>query len=118
MPDRILLNGIGFYGYHGVYEEERRLGQRFLVDVELWLDLAGAEHWTDVSATVDYGRVHATVLEIGTGESCELIETVAARMAAALLSRFSLQRVTVRVTKPNPPIAGLVGSVAAEVTRP
>jgi 7,8-dihydroneopterin aldolase/epimerase/oxygenase len=118
MPDRILLNGIGFYGYHGVHEEERRLGQRFLVDVELQLDLAGAEHWTDVSATVDYGRVHAAVLEIGTGAPCQLIETVAARIAAALLSRFALQQVTVRVTKPAPPMPGLVGSVAVEVTRP
>ncbi len=118
MSDRILLNGISFYGYHGVYEEERRLGQRFLVDVELHVDLAGAEHWADVSASVDYGRVHAVVVEIGTGTPCALIETVAARMAAALLSRFSPRRVTVRVTKVAPPIPGFLGSAAAEVTRP
>ncbi|HTX53681.1 MAG TPA: dihydroneopterin aldolase [Candidatus Baltobacteraceae bacterium] len=118
MPDRILLSGISFYGYHGVYEEERRLGQRFLVDVELQLNLAGAEHWTDVSATVDYSQVVASVLEVGTGTPCPLIETVAARMATALLSRFRCQHVTVRLTKPNPPMPGFGGQVAAEVTRP
>ena len=118
MADRILVNGISFYGYHGVHEEERRLGQRFLVDLELELDLTGAEQWTDLSATVDYSRVHAVVLEIGTGAPCQLIETVAARLAAALLSRFTLRRVTVRVTKPHPPLPGFLGSVAVEVTRP
>ncbi len=118
MSDRILLTGIRFYGYHGVYEEERRLGQRFLADVELHVDLSGAEHWTDASQTVDYREVVAIVTDIGAGAPCALIETVAARMAAALQTRFSCPRVTVRVTKPNPPMPGFTGQVAAEVTRP
>ena len=81
MFDRILLTGISFYGYHGVYEEERRLGQRFLADVELQVDLSGAEHWTDTSQTVDYREVIAMVTDIGAGAPCALIETVAARIA-------------------------------------
>jgi dihydroneopterin aldolase len=116
--DRILLHGIQFYGYHGVHEEERRLGQRFLVDVELCLDLHGVEARDDVAGTVDYSRVHALVLEIGTGEPCKLLETLATRIAAEILARFSVRRVTVRATKPTPPIPGVLGGVSVEVTRP
>jgi dihydroneopterin aldolase len=118
MNDRILLQGIQFYGYHGVYEEERRLGQRFLVDVELRLDLTGAEDWDDVSLSVDYSQVHAAVLEIGTRQQFKLLETLAARIASTLLERFPIQRVTVRATKPAPPLPGTLAGVSVEVTRP
>ena len=118
MSDRILLQGIQFYAHHGVYDEERRLGQRFSVDVELCLDLGGAEDWDDVSRSVDYSRVHAAVLEIGTGQPLKLLETLAARIAAVLLERFPVQRVTVRVTKPAPPLPGVLAGASVEVTRP
>jgi dihydroneopterin aldolase len=118
MSDRILLQGIQFYGYHGVYDEERRLGQRFLVDVELSLDLAGAESWDDVSQAVDYSRVYAAVLEIGTRQQFKLLETLAARIASTLLERFPIRQVTVRATKPTPPLPGMLSGVSVEVTRP
>ena len=118
MSDRILLQGIQFYGYHGVYDEERRLGQRFLVDVELSLDLAGAESWDDVSQAVDYGQVYAAVLEIGTRQQFKLLETLAARIASTLLERFPIRQVTVRATKPTPPLPGMLSGVSVEVTRP
>lgn len=118
MPDRILLQGVQFYGYHGVHEEERRLGQRFLVDVELRLDLSGAASEDNVSAGVDYSRVHALVLEIGTRQQFRLLETLATRIAAAILERFPIQGVTVRATKPSPPLPGVLTGVSAEVTRP
>ncbi len=118
MSDRILLRGIQFYGYHGLYDEERRAGQRFLVDVDLSLDLAGAESRDDESPILDYSRVHATVLEIGTGRQFRLLETLAARIAAALLERFPIRQVTVRATKPAPPLPGVLGGVSVEVTRP
>jgi dihydroneopterin aldolase len=116
--DRILLSGIQFYGYHGVYPEEQRLGQRFLVDVELCLDLAGAAAADDVSRGVDYSQVYAAVLEVGTRERFKLLEALAARIAATLLERFPVRQVTVRATKPAPPLPGPIGGVTVEVTRP
>ena len=116
--DRILLQGIQFYGYHGVYDEERRLGQRFVVDVECRLDLSRAASEDDVSAAVDYGRVQAVVLEIGTAQQFRLLETLATRIASALLERFPIRQVTVRATKPAPALPGVVAGVSAEVTRP
>jgi len=118
MPDRILLQGVQFYGYHGIYDEERRLGQRFLVDVELRLDVSGAASADDVSAAIDYGQVHALVLEVGTQHKFKLLETLATRIASAILERFPIRSVTVRATKPAPALPGALAGVSVEVTRP
>jgi dihydroneopterin aldolase len=118
MSDRILLHGIQFYGYHGVCDEERQLGQRFVVDVEIALDLTVAAGRDDMSQAVDYRQVHAAVLEIGTRQQFTLLETLAARIASTLLERFPIQRVTVRATKPAPPLPGVLAGVSVEVTRP
>jgi dihydroneopterin aldolase len=118
MADRILIQGIQFHGHHGVREEERKLGQRFAVDVELTLDLAEAGRRDELSATVDYEQVHAVVVEIGTREQFRLLEALASRLATTILERFPVRQVAVRVAKPSPPIAGLVGGVSVEITRP
>jgi 7,8-dihydroneopterin aldolase/epimerase/oxygenase len=118
MSDRILLNGIRFFGYHGVYEEERRLGQHFLVDLDLRLDLRAAAETDDLSRGVDYGRILEVVLEVGTGEPVKLLEALASRIASRVLARFPVQQVSVRVTKPAPPVSGLTGGVTVELTRP
>ncbi len=119
MVDRIQLHGIQFYGYHGVHDEERKLGQRFLVDVELQVNLQPFETSDDLAAGVDYSQVHAAVLEIGTGDRFRLIETLANRIASTLLRRFPpIRQATVRVTKPAPPLPGILAGVSVEVTRP
>jgi dihydroneopterin aldolase len=118
MSDRIFLQGIQFYGYHGVRDEERRLGQRFLVDVELRLDISRAASEDDVSATVDYSQVQTVVLEIGTRQKFKLLETLATRIASAILERFPVREVTVRATKPAPALPGVLAGVGVEVTRP
>jgi dihydroneopterin aldolase len=118
MADRIQLHGIQFYSYHGVHDEERRLGQRFLVDVVLELDLTAGEEDDDRTAPVDYAQVYAAVLAIGTQEKFRLLETLAARIASTLLRRFPVRQVTVRVTKPAPPLPGILAGVSVEITRP
>lgn len=118
MADRILIHGIQFYGHHGVREEERKLGQRFLVNVELGLDLSAAGRPDEFGATVDYEQVHALVVEIGTREQFRLLEALAERIASAILEQFPVRQVTVRATKPSPPIPGVLGGVSVEITRP
>lgn len=118
MPDRILLHGIQFHGHHGVREEERKLGQRFVVDVDLSLDLAAAGQQDELAASVDYEQVYALVVEVGTREQFRLLEALAERVASAILERFPVRQVTVRATKPSPPIPGVLGSVSVEITRP
>ena len=79
--DRILLEGMVIYGRHGTLPAERELGQPFVVDVELRLDLRPAGLSDDLEKTVDYGEVHRRVREIIEGPPAGLTETVAERIA-------------------------------------
>ncbi len=100
--DRILLNGMVFYGRHGTLPAERELGQPFLVDVELRLDLHPAGLSDDLARTVDYGQVHRRVREIVEGPPVNLTETVAERIATAILEEHPpVEAVRVQVAKPH-----------------
>lgn len=99
--DKILLTGMHFFGYHGTLPEERTLGQRFTVDVELRLDLRAAGQSDDLTETVDYSEVYRQARTIVEGEPLNLTEAVAERIAAAVLERHTrVQSVRVRVQKP------------------
>ncbi|HUX86768.1 MAG TPA: dihydroneopterin aldolase [Chloroflexota bacterium] len=118
MDDRILLTGLTFYGYHGANPEERVQGQRFVVDVRLQLDLRPAGQSDDLAQTVNYSQVYRLVRDIVEGPACNLIETVAERIATALLHQTQIRAVGVRVSKPWAPIKGMVaGEVAVEIQR-
>ncbi len=100
--DKILLEGMIFYGRHGTLPAERELGQRFAVDVEIGCDLRPAGLSDDLSQTVDYSEVHAQIKEIVEGEPVNLTETLAERIAAVILERHPrVEGVRVRVSKPN-----------------
>ena len=100
--DRILLNGMVFYGSHGTLPAERELGQPFLVDVELRLDLRPAGLSDDLALTVDYGQVHRLVREIVEGPPVNLTETVAERITTAILEDHPpVEAVRVKVAKPH-----------------
>jgi dihydroneopterin aldolase len=100
--DRILLEGMVFHGRHGTLPAERELGQPFVVDVELRLDLRPAGLSDDLAQTVDYGEVHRLAREIVEGEPVNLTETVAESIATAILEDHpSVEAVRVRVAKPH-----------------
>jgi dihydroneopterin aldolase len=116
--DKIALHRMTFYGYHGVYAEERKLGQRFIVDAELHLDLTPAGRQDDLTLTVNYAEAFDVVRRIVEGEPFQLIEALAERIASELLANYaSVQAVTVRVTKPHPPFAGDYEGVSVEINR-
>ncbi|MBC8159778.1 MAG: dihydroneopterin aldolase [Roseiflexaceae bacterium] len=101
LADKILLSGMHFFGYHGTLPEERTLGQRFTVDVELRLDLRAAGQSDDLTKTVDYSEVYREARAVAEGEPLNLTEAVAERIAAAVLARHAMvQAVRVRVQKP------------------
>ena len=89
--DEITLTGLRVFGRHGVYDEERRVGQYFVVDFTLLLDTRRAAETDDVADTVHYGEAAEQVADIVAGEPVDLIETLAARIADALLPRRSSQ---------------------------
>jgi 7,8-dihydroneopterin aldolase/epimerase/oxygenase len=118
MLDKIYLNQMAFYGYHGVYPEENKLGQRFLVDIILECDLQEVGLTDRLDLTVNYGEVYEVTRQIVEGKPFKLVESVAETLATALLSKFPIVvRLTIKVTKPDPPIRGHYDSVAIGITR-
>ena len=97
----IELQSLVLFGHHGYLEEERRLGQRFLVD--LWADVAEeAASSDDIGETVDYRYLAALVREVFAGPERLLLEGLAGAVADGVLERFPLvERVRVRVRKPD-----------------
>lgn len=117
MTDEIAITGIRATGYHGVYEHERRDGQEFIADVVLSLSLRAAAASDDVVDTVHYGEVAEKVAAILAGEPADLIETVAERIAAAVLGWPLVEAVRVTVHKPAAPIPVPFDDVAVTVER-
>ena len=100
--DRILLEGMVFHGRHGTLPTERELGQPFVVDVELRLDLRPTGLSDDLTKTVDYGEVHRLAKQVVEGEPTGLTETLAERIANATLEEHPLvEAVRVKVKKPH-----------------
>ncbi len=102
--DRITLTGLRVQGHHGVHEHERTYGQEFVVDATVWLDLGPAGATDELSATLDYGALAQRAARIVSGPPCDLIETVAARIATEVLTDQRVQAVEVTVHKPQAPI--------------
>ena len=107
------LEGLEIFGRHGVLEEERRDGQSFLYDISL--DVSEAALSDRLEDAVDYRDVAACVKEISDGRQFQLIEALAGAVADAIAERFPVERVRVRVRKPDPRPAGLHVAFSAAI---
>src|SRR4051794_38046090 len=109
---------MSFYGYHGVFPEEGKLGQRFKVDLVLEADLQPAGKTDDLDKTVNYADIYHLTKEIIEGPPKKLIESLTETLAQAILETFELiYSCQVKIIKPDPPIPGHYDSVAIEMTR-
>ncbi len=118
ITDTIGIHGLTCYGRHGVLPEEAVIGQRFIADVTLVLDLREAGERDELEATVNYADVAGLVTSILQGPPMKLIETVAHRIASEVLAAYtSIIEITVRITKPNPPIHAFFDGVSVQITR-
>ncbi|WP_068621770.1 dihydroneopterin aldolase [Paenibacillus tuaregi] len=116
--DKMTLTRMEYYGYHGVFEEERKLGQRFYIDLELKLDLHEAGVNDDLTRTVNYAEVHELVKKIVEGRSFKLIEALAECIASEILDTYTvIDELTVKVTKPHPPFDIHFQGVTVELLR-
>lgn len=104
--DRIILQGMRFYGFHGVNPEEKVQGQSYLVDLEAEVDLARPGGTDALDDTVSYTHLYRAIRAIMEGDPRNLLERLAQEIAERLLAEFPLEAVTVTVKKPNPPIKG------------
>jgi dihydroneopterin aldolase len=117
VTDRITLTGLTVRGNHGVFEHERRDGQDFLVDITVWIDLAAAAKSDDLADTLHYGELAERAAAIVGGEPCDLIETVAGRVAEDVLVDRRVHAVEVTIHKPAAPIPLTFADVAVTVRK-
>jgi dihydroneopterin aldolase len=116
--DHIRLLGMCFFGFHGALPAERDLGQRFVVDVDLQMDLQAAGIGDDLALTVSYSDVYDEVRQVVEGPPCHLIEAVAERIASRVLgAHLAVERICVRVRKPEVPIKGILTAAEVEIMR-
>jgi len=113
---KVALENIRLYGYHGASANERELGQRFEIDVEITADLSEAVASDSMAKTVDYEKVYRLVESEVVEEKYHLLETMADKIARDLLAEFRAEQVLVRIRKPSVPIAGSIDHVEVEVT--
>jgi 7,8-dihydroneopterin aldolase/epimerase/oxygenase len=115
--DEITLSGLTVFGYHGVYDSERREGQNFVVDLTMRLDTRPAAASDDVADTLHYGEIAERVATIVGGEPVNLLETLVDRIASDLLTIERLEAVRVTVHKPHAPIPLEFADVSVTIER-
>jgi dihydroneopterin aldolase len=113
--DKIVLQGLEFHGFHGVFPEETKLGARFAIDAELYLAFPPTD---DHEATVDYSKIYTLIKTEVTQERFDLIESLAQSIAKRILKEHAkLVRVMIRVHKPHAPLPGVIRDIYVEVER-
>jgi dihydroneopterin aldolase len=116
--DRIILEGMQLYGYHGANPEEKVLGQLYIVDLAVELDLSKPGGSDRLEDTVSYPQLFRAVQEVLEGESKNLLEATAQTIACNVLAQFPVMAVRVRLKKPRPPIRGsVIENAAVEIYR-
>jgi len=112
VSDVIRITGLTLHGYHGVFEEEKRDGQPFVVDLAIELDATHAGTTDTLDHTVDYSQVVDTVATVVTGESVDLIETLAYRVGEVVVAFSGVVAVDVTVHKPQAPVGHPVTDIS------
>lgn len=115
--DRLALRGLRARGWHGVLARERAEGQPFVVDAVLGLDTRPAAAGDDLTRTVDYGSLAGRLVAIVEGEPCNLIETLAQRLADECLAEPGVREAEVTVHKPEAPVPFPFEDVAVTIVR-
>ena len=115
MTQTIHLVDILLHGYHGLFEEEKLVGNTFKINVTVVYEPSSFPI-TQLEDTIDYGAVFS-ILQDQMQEATPLLETVAANFTLAVFEKFSIaQEISIQIQKMVPPIAGMVGSVAVGLT--
>ncbi|WP_069998663.1 2-amino-4-hydroxy-6-hydroxymethyldihydropteridine diphosphokinase [Cellulosilyticum sp. I15G10I2] len=116
--DKIYIQNLEVFAHHGVFEEEKRLGQKFLISMVLTLDLRSAALSGDLKQSVHYGELCEGVEAFFKETSYDLIETAAEKTAEFVLQKYpGLQSIKLTIKKPWAPILKSVDYVAVEITR-
>ncbi|XP_057431648.1 dihydroneopterin aldolase 2-like isoform X2 [Lotus japonicus] len=119
MPsDKLLLSGLLFFGFHGALVEERKQGQKFLVDIEAWTDLKPPGKSDNLSDSVDYTKIYGIAKEVLEGPPYYLMESVAQKIAITVLTNYpQISDVRLKVAKPHVAVHGQLDYIGVEIIR-
>ena len=118
MIDTIFITGIVIHARHGVMDHETEVGQRFIIDLELSIDLSESAHTDRLSDTVSYASVVATATAAFKDTNYKLLERAAGAVSDAIFAAFPrIDAVKVTVHKPHAPIAAIFEDVGVVLTR-
>ncbi|KAG5009173.1 hypothetical protein JHK82_017745 [Glycine max] len=116
--DKLILKGLSFRGFHGALPEERKLGQKFVVDVDAWMDLKAAGKSDHLSDTISYTDIYDIAKEILEGSPQNLLESVAQKIAVTTLTNHKqISAVRVKVEKPHVAVQGPLDYLGVEILR-
>ncbi|HHW45347.1 MAG TPA: dihydroneopterin aldolase [Clostridiales bacterium] len=116
--DKIIIKGLEVFAYHGVYADEKQNGQPFLVDLTLYADFSKAASSDRLEDTINYAAVRECLTLALTGERYNLIERAAEVAAKAVFDQFpKVQKIKLRLKKPQAPLDCKFDYVAVEITR-
>jgi 7,8-dihydroneopterin aldolase/epimerase/oxygenase len=118
MSDKIKVCNMVFYAYHGTTAAERKTGNRFEVDVEVFTDLSTAGKSDNLEDTISYTRIYHLTSEFFKEEKYKLVEKVAYLLADKIMDEFSPEKVIVRIRKMIPPIPGNLDHIEIEIEKP
>lgn len=115
---RLSIKGAQFYAYHGVKQEEKDLGGRYEVDLDLWYDATEAIIEDSVANALNYEEAMNCIEELFSEDPSNLIETVASNILDLVFEKFSnLNKATIRIRKINVPIHNVVAYIETELSR-
>ncbi len=118
MTDYISIRGLEVFAYHGVFESEKELGQRYKINLKIGTRTQRAGLNDDLEETIDYGALAKEVSENFSRKSFDLIEAAAEDTAIFILANYkSIEEVYVRVIKPYTPVRESIDEVAVEIFR-
>lgn len=115
--DIIRLKNMVFYGYHGVHEQEGQVGGKFAVDLELYRPLRKPGKSDDIRDTLNYEAIYRTVETCTSTHKYYLIEALAEAIAKEVIKAYLVEKLIVRVRKPNAPVKGVLDEVEVEIKR-
>lgn len=116
--DKIIIKELEIFAYHGVFPEEKRQGQTFVVTAELFLDLRDAGMTDELDKTVNYADVCQDIERVMTDEKYNLIEAVAENIAGVILLKYDIiKQVHIVISKPQAPIDMTFDTVCVDIIR-
>lgn len=116
--DKIYIRNLEFIGYHGVFEEEKKLGQKFLISLELDTELREAGIEDNIEKTIHYGYVAKTVEKVFFSKKYDLIESLGEDIAREVLKNYKhIKKIKLEIKKPWAPVGIILEDVSIVIER-